>query len=127
MTNAAVPDADCCAAGIPLTITRMFHQAFTRSVCIWSVWDRANVVAPEGIMVIVFTACCPLPATSGGAGEKDSFVNTSVAAAGEPIRSATDMRIRTAAAPADAGDLPGIGIPMKDVPPLIVKLVVVGE
>ena len=62
-----------------------------------------------------------------GAGEKDSFVNTSVAAAGEPIRSATDMRIRTAAAPADAGDLPGIGIPMKDVPPLIVKLVVVGE
>jgi len=92
----------------------MFHRAFTRSVCIWSVWYREKVVAPAGIIAIVFTACCPSPETSGGAGEKDSFVNTSVAAAGEPIRRATDMRIRMAVAPPDTGDLPGIDMPMKE-------------
>ena len=68
----------------------------------------------------------PLPATSGGAGEKDLFVNTSVAAAGEPIRSATDMRIRTAALLRMQEIFRELAYQSR-VSPLIVKLVVVGE
>jgi hypothetical protein len=104
LTKAVVPDADCCAAGMPSTVIRMFHRASASAVCIWSIWVRENVVAPAGITAIVITACCPLPATSGGTDGKDSFVSTSAAAAGDPIRSITAVRNRT------------IILPEKDIP-----------
>jgi hypothetical protein len=92
----------------------MFHRAFVRGVCIWSMWVREKVVAPAGITAIVVTACCSSPPMSGGTGENDTFVITSAARAGDPIRSIAAARNRTVTVPACAGDLPEKNILMME-------------
>lgn len=101
------PDADCCAAGIPFTIIWMFHFASSSPVCIWSIWVRENVVAPEGIIVAELIAYCPLPGTIGGAGEKTVPVRTSVALVREPKIAPSKMRMKTPINPHLTEDLLG--------------------
>jgi hypothetical protein len=71
------------------------------------VWVREKVVAPDGITVIVITECCPSLPVSGGMGENDSFVITSVAAAGELMKREIAARIRITVTPAYAEVIPG--------------------
>src|SRR5208283_2111404 len=92
----------------------MSHRASTSPVCIWSEWYRENVVAPEGIIVMELVVYWTLPGASGRTGEKDTFVSTSVAAAGgAPVRRNREVRNRIATTMRRTGDLPGKDIPVQ--------------